>query len=471
MLTSTKRTLCLVTTLTVCALLTGCPFLADLKLAPVTVPDVVGMLRSAAEDAILTATLSVSRVYDQYTPFVEPGVIASQDPVGGAVVQTGEGVKLACSAGPLAYWGAALGEPGFGEAGRVRQTSDYGFAVSGWMGCPAAGGEPRMCLCKTDAVGNEVWTRFYENVSGCRGSDVRETSDGGFILASTSTNPNGPTMEDMVLLKTDALGNVVWSRSFGGTEDERAIGVQQTTDGGYILAGTTESFGDSNVATYVVKTDSVGNTVWSKAFVVVGPDVASTVRQTSDGGYIIGGTGSHDMFALKLDAAGNEEWSGRFGGQGGELREWEVGVSAQETADGGYMIAGRADWTPERSTDFYLVKTDSLGNELWSRRYDGLGEERLYDAQETADGGFVLVGSSHFRWPYGYGPYPYVVKTDSEGIELWTCALSESGLLDAQCVTQTSTGGYVIGGSAALTRTQTRVGGPYIIGWEFPQVP
>jgi hypothetical protein len=163
-----------------------------------------------------------------------------------------------------------------------------------------------------------------------------------------------------------------WNKTFGGTNDDTAYSVRQTSDGGFILAGWTESYGAGKKDAWLIKTDANGGEQWNKTFGRKGDDAANSVRQTSDGGYIISGytesygAGKHDVWLIKTDAAGNQQWNKTFGGT---RNDWANSV--QQTKDGGYIIAGETNSDVAGDTDVCLVKTDSNGNEQWNMTFGG----------------------------------------------------------------------------------------------------
>ncbi|MDH5686018.1 MAG: hypothetical protein OEY73_05765, partial [Hadesarchaea archaeon] len=168
---------------------------------------------------------------------------------------------------------------------------------------------------------------------------IVQTSDGGYALAG-STESYGAGGFDFWLVKTDSSGNEEWSKTFGGENDDWAYSVVQTSDGGYVLAGSTMSYGAGGEDFWLVKTDSSGNEEWSKTFGGVNRDWARSVIQTSDGGYALAGG-----WLLKTDSSGNEEWSKTFGGANGGTA-WSI----VQTSDGGYALAGGS------GANFWLVK-------------------------------------------------------------------------------------------------------------------
>jgi len=239
-----------------------------------------------------------------------------------------------------------------GESGQ--QTSDGGYIIVG--NTSSAPGE--IYLIKTDANGNQTWIKTFGGTSGdVEGYSVEQTSDNGYIIAGyTEFN------HDVYLIKTDVNGNQTWTQNFGGTDFDYGNSVRQTSDGGYIIVGCTYSFDVGGGDMYLIKTDANGNQTWTQNFGGTSFECGYSVQQTTDGGYIVAGSTTSygtggDVYLIKTSINGNDVWTKTFGGTSGE-----VGFSVQQTVDGGYIITGSTSSFGAGESDVYLIKTDANGN-------------------------------------------------------------------------------------------------------------
>ena len=347
---------------------------------------------------------------------------------------------------PLTIWGQGWEQTYGGEfndvGNSVQQTNDGGYIVTGWTYSFVYGSDD-IYLIKTDENGNELWSQTFGDENVDRGHSVQQTTDGGYIITG-DTESIGNLGWDVYLIKTDENGNELWSQTFGGDDTEWGYSVQQTTDGGYIITGYTESFGSYNDV-YLIKTDENGNEQWSKTFGGEYDDFGYSVQQTSDGGYIIGGyttsfgNGEEDVYLIKTDENGNEQWSKTFGG---ENNDW--GYSVQQTNDGGYIITGETYSFGNGECDVYLIKTDENGNEIWFQTFGGEDGDLGSSVQQTNDGGYIITGETS---SFGNGQLDvYLIKTDENGNEQWSKTFGGVQHDEGGSVQQTTDGGYIITG-------------------------
>ena len=312
-------------------------------------------------------------------------------------------------------WSQTFGGEGTDIGYSVQQINDGGYIITGYTNS-FGNGNTDVYLVKTDENGNEQWTKTFGGVSGEIGQSVQQTTDGEYIITG-STESFGNGNSDIYLIKTDGDGNEQWTKTFGGVDNEFGYSIQQTTDGGYIITGSTRSFGNGDNDIYLIKTDSQGDSIWTKTFGGVSGEIGQSVQQTTDGGYIITGftysfgNGSTDVYLIKTDENGTELWSQTFGGDGGD-----EGRSIQQTTDGGYIITGDFHLTDSLSnSDIYLIKTDGNGNELWTKTFGGLPSDNGYDVKQTLDGGYIITGSKGYPFMNNIWFNVVLIKTDDQG--------------------------------------------------------
>ena len=293
-------------------------------------------------------------------------------------------------------------------ASSIQETIDGGYVFTGSKG---SGDYKETWLIKTDSQGNEDWNQTFGGGNYDRGNSVQQTNDGGYIITGEiSSSGNGSS--DVLLIKTDHNGNKEWKRTFGGGDYDRGYSVQQTRDSGFIIAGSTRSNGDSHDDLWLIKVDFQGNQEWNRTFGGGYIDIGHCVYETNDNGYVITGytqsygNGSRDVWLIKTDVQGNEEWNRTFGDS-----FVDFGKSVQQTIDGGYIITGSKG--TDYHSDVWLIKTDAQGNEVWNRTFGGVDYDFGNFVQQTNDNGYIISGHTK---SYGNGGYDVLlIKTDSKG--------------------------------------------------------
>ncbi len=338
---------------------------------------------------------------------------------------------LLCSSSVVSVEAASVWSQTYGGTGTEKTrslvvTPDGGYAVVGFTDSFGAG-DRDFWLVKTDALGGMEWNRTYGGAGADEAWGLAVTSDGGYAIAG-NTNSFGAGNYDFWLVKTDANGSMKWNKTYGGTKEEWVRSLVATSDGGYALAGDTESFGAGRHDFWLVKTDALGNMQWNKTYGGTEDDYAHSVVATPDGGYAVAGDG----LLVKTDAFGNVEWNTTWGGP----IVYEEANSLIVTPDGGYALAGSTTYA------FWLAKTDSYGTIQWSKTYTADDNAWAYSLVATPDGGYALAGSTvHIR---SSKVNFLLVKTNANGNMEWNRTY---GIGDAHSLVITSDGGYAIAAS------------------------
>ena len=320
----------------------------------------------------------------------------------------------------------------------VRQTTDGGYISAGYT--TSYGKGYQVFLIKIDANGAKQWQKTFGGDGDDVGHSVQQTSDGGYIMTG-KTDSSGKGSQ-VYLIRTDADGKLQWKKSFGGYFNDEGYSVQQTDDGGYIVAGSTDSV-YKGPQVYLIKTDANGTRQWKKTFGGDSWDYSYSVRQTTDDGYIIAGetnsfSKESQLYLIKTDINGTREWQKMFGGD-----NWARGHSVQQTRDGGYIIAGET-YSFGKDSQLYLIKTNEKGKKQWQKIFDDNGYG--YSVQQTRDGGYIVAGTTY---TYCYTAYQVnLIKTDSNGVKTWQKMFGGSGDESGYSVQQTSDGGYIVAGAA-----------------------
>ena len=312
-------------------------------------------------------------------------------------------------------WSNVFGGESKDNGWDILQTEDNGFLIVGFSNSFGAG-EMDIYLVRTDSAGTMLWQRTYGGLKSEYGWAMARTSDGGYVLGG-QTNSFGEGAEDGYLVKVNAQGEEIWSQTFGGPGEDRLFSIDQGSDGGFVLTGTTRSFGagdTGNRDAYLVKTNDSGELVWMQVYGEDQDDVGHAVRQTGDGGYIVTGYSrsfgarNYDTWLIKTDEAGTSLWQTFYGDTGDDRT-----ISGEQTADGGYILTGYTKSFDSVGWDVFLVRADSSGEVLWHKTFGGTAEDTGYTVKQTSDGGFVLTGETYSSGA-GAGDM-VVIKVDHDG--------------------------------------------------------
>jgi hypothetical protein len=345
---------------------------------------------------------------------------------------------------PDTLWTRTYGGDHLEAAHSIQQTIDGGYIIAGTTESFGAGYYD-MWLVKTDENGNKEWGQTYGGYFDDRAHSVQQTTDDGYIIAGR-TDSFGAGDDDFWLVKTDEDGNEEWNQTYGGIHRDIAESVKQTTDGGYIVVGHFETLEASYLNSLIIKTDENGNEEWNLIFGGDNFSEAKSVIQATDGNYIIAGAIQSfgyncDFLLLKIDVNGNIEWNQAY-----DYDFHDMANCVQQTTDGGYIIVGYTGPVDSYDRDYLLVKTDEDGNEEWNQTYTFSNKNFAESVQQTTDGGYIIAGRNR-AYGSSYADY-WIVKTDEFGNEEWN-QIYNYGIATAdyaESIQQTTDGGYIIGG-------------------------
>jgi hypothetical protein len=285
------------------------------------------------------------------------------------------------------------------------------------------------------AFAHITFERTYGDTAYDHGRSVEQTRDGGYVIVGW-TDSFGAVVTDVYLVKTDSLGDKLWSRTYGGEDTELGYSIVETKDGGFVIAGDLRKPSSGVRDIYLIRTDSAGDTVWTRCYGGADRESGRSVRGTQDGGFIVAGYSSEsmwddaDVYLLKTDSLGEMIWTRTYGGEGND-----AAYSVQQTSDEGYIIAGYSQ-TDRRQV--YLLRTDSEGNVIWSQAYGGSGWDEGFSVDQTFDRGYVVTGST-------LSNEALLIKVNSSGDSLWSRVYP--GGLWGYSVRQTTDEGYIIAGT------------------------
>lgn len=394
---------------------------------------------------------------------------------------------------PVQQWDVRYGGTENDELKAMKPTPDGGYILGGWSSGntpgnnnPLSKGGMDYWVIKINNAGIRQWDARFGGSADDYLSSIEITADGGYIVGGHSysgvsgdkTRPSTGE-SDYWVVKINSTGAKQWDATFGGTDHEYCQSVQQTADGGYIVAGSSASGISGNKTQslqgmsdyWMVKLDATGQKQWDAAFGGKQSDELKSVSLTSDGGYILGGSseswvdgdktkaprGGFDYWIVKVNNVGTKQWDAAFGGDNSDYCE-----SVQQTVDGGYILggftysglSGEKTKPSQGGYDYWVVKTDANGALSWDASFGGSEDDRLYLVKQSNDGGYILggksmSGTSIYKTQASLGDWDYwVVKLNSNGIQQWDAVHGGSAADELTCLEETNDGGYLLGGSS-----------------------
>jgi len=326
----------------------------------------------------------------------------------------------------------------------INVTQNEWFNVSANLSCLS--GSCGVVNVSLKIANNNEFITILNGSSTDYGYSVIESSDGGFVVTGSSSSYGGSDY-DIILVKFDSSGNELWTKTVGGSSTDYGQSVIESSDGGFVVTGYSRSYGGSDIDIILVKFDSTGNELWTKTVGGSSSDSGQSVIESSDGGFVVTGTSSsyggsdNDIILVKFNSTGNELWTKTVGGS-----SWDFGNSVIESSDGGFVVTGYSQSYGGSDRDIILVKFDSTGNELWTKTVGGSSNDSGNSVIESSDGGFVVTGYS-----YSYGGSDsdiILVKFNSTGNVLWTKTVGGSSSDYGSSVIESSDGGFVVTGDS-----------------------
>ncbi len=346
--------------------------------------------------------------------------------------------SLIVAQAPDTLWTRTYGGSGF-EMGRVvHQTPDSGYIILSTISDSVVEGE--ICLLKIDALGDSQWTNVYGGQFWDAGNAMEATADGGYIVTGCTERP-GPSL-DLWLLRLNAQGDTLWTKKYGaGNGDDIGYDVKQTVDNGFIVTGITGSYGAGYNDVWLLKTDASGDTLWAKTFGGTGQDEGYSVIQAADGGYIIAGfttsygAGAEDVWLIRTDSLGDTLRTVTYGGFA-----TDAATEIQPTVDGGYLILAATYSYGAGESDVWMIKTDSNLDTSWTRFYGGSGTDIGRSMIQVHDNEYVIAG---YCQAVSMPADAWSIKIDSPGDPIWEWTLGGNDDDFLSDVEQTYDNGYI----------------------------
>ncbi|HBI24416.1 MAG TPA: hypothetical protein DDX84_09510, partial [Nitrospiraceae bacterium] len=351
-------------------------------------------------------------------------------------------------------WVKTFGDNEYNVATSIQQTSEGGFILTG--GTRPYGNEDwKLFVINLNPDGTILWQKTYgDDVLAYYASSIEQTIDGGYILTGGVRNSNQNDW-DIMVLKLNSDGTYKWHITLGSIGYDYTFSITQTSDGGYALTGGTGSSNAVGSDVVVIKIDPdddvnkiYGNIKWQKTYGGSDNDIAFSIQQTIDGGYILTGrtrsfnAGGRDVLVMKLDADGTPVWQKTYGGNYND-----TAFSIQQTSDGGYILAGRTEFSEGGWNDVLVIKLDENGTPVWQKTYGGDYNDAAFSIQQTNDGGYILTGRTESFSANSWDIL--ILKLDPSGNISWQKIFAENSPESGFSVQQTVDGGYIIAGETS----------------------
>ena len=383
---------------------------------------------------------------------------------------------------PAIQWQKSFGGTEYEEGYDIKPTSDGGYIIVGFaysINGDVSGNHKQyyddVWIVKISKTGILQWQKALGGTSFDEGYSIQQTTDGGYIMAGYTVSTDGDVsgnhgIQDAWIVKLSSTGTLEWQKTLGGSGNDYGESILQTTDGGYIMAGYTSSTdgdvsgNDGHQDAWIVKLSSTGVLEWQKTYGGTSPEEVYSINPTADGGYIMAGYtestngdvtvnhGDKDAWIVKLSSTGELQWQKSLGGT-----YYDYAKNIQQTIDGGYIMAGYSYSKDgdilgnHGNDDAWIVKLSSTGELQWQKALGGTGDDYANSIQQTTDGGFVIAGYTSSKngdvsGLHGGGYDAWIVKLSSTGVIQWQKALGGTGYDNANSIQKTVDGGYIVAG-------------------------
>ncbi len=337
-------------------------------------------------------------------------------------------------------WNHTYGGDAYDEANSVQMTNDSGFIAVGYTQSFGLGRFGNAYMIKTNAGGDTLWTKMFGGDGIDVFADLIATPDSGYIAVGLTDTPNN--FENIYVVKVDNEGNTLFEKNFGGPQKDVGVSIAPADDGGFVITGGTKSISVGEEDLFLFKIDAAGDSLWFKTYGTPGNDPGYGINPADDGGFIVSGLYNwSDAWLLKADANGDTLWTKTFGGSDYDEANFPI-----QTADNGYIFCGSTSSMGAGGLDAYVVKTDSIGNMIWQKTYGFSGYDEGRRIVAKPGGGYMILANTDSQIPAEFNYY--LVSADENGDTVWTETIGTTGGEDrAYDLLNISQSEYIIAGS------------------------
>jgi hypothetical protein len=325
----------------------------------------------------------------------------------------------------------------------LKPTFDKNFM---FIGNSNSFGTPGIYLVKINNDGDTLWTKAIGGNASELGLNAHQTNDGGMMVIG-QTYSFGAGNADAFVTRLDTAEQILWSKTYGGIYNDEFVDIIPVGGNGFVFMGTSSSFGDSNTNfdIYLIRIDAMGDTIWTKTIAASGYDAPLDIQQTTDDGYIITGytnsfsSGQDEIFLIKTDSNASIEWTKLYSGAGGD-----VGSSVVQTPDHGYMVVGKTHSFGSGEGHLFILKTDVNGDLVWAKKFIDPYLVWGYHLIRTQNDEYAITGQGQILGTGG--THAFLLKINAAGSIIWSHLYGGNELDHARAVVEMEDGGFMLGG-------------------------